>query len=288
MAVVLALASCGSRKRILPPNVVTTEGESTILPYAGALPAAAAKASHLATIDVGGRTRRYLLVDVAPSDHPLSLVLVFHGDGGDANGFHRAFPFELATGDDAVVAYPDGPYKWDLESKAHNEDVAFVEAVIRALQARYPIDPSRVFLTGYSSGGFFSNMFACRNSSLVRAIASNAGGAPYQQELTWPNGYTRCHGQAPVATMALHGALDFGVTIDSGRFSASYWSYVNGCQADAMETTGYKECRAMRGCPKDKPVVFCEIPTLGHWVWDRAAEASWSFFRSLPRDPPLH
>jgi poly(3-hydroxybutyrate) depolymerase len=78
--------------------------------------------------------------------------------------------------------------------------------------------------------------------------------------------------------LALHGEDDYGVTLSSGRFSAEYWAYVNGCKTDEMETTGYEQCRVFRGCPTGKAVGFCPIPGLGHWVWDHAAEASWSFF----------
>ena len=47
---------------------------------------------------------------------------------------------------------------------------------------------------------------------------------------------------------------------------------------EEMEATGYPECRAYRGCPLGKAVAFCSIPTLGHWVWDDAATAAWTFF----------
>jgi poly(3-hydroxybutyrate) depolymerase len=69
-----------------------------------------------------------------------------------------------------------------------------------------------------------------------------------------------------------------GVTLSSGRFSAEYWAYVNGCKTDEMETTGYDQCHVYRGCPTGKAVGFCPVPGLGHWVWDHAAEATWSFF----------
>ena len=45
-----------------------------------------------------------------------------------------------------------------------------------------------------------------------------------------------------------------------------------------METTAYDECRAYRGCAAGKDVVFCKIPGLGHWVWDRAPEVEYEFF----------
>jgi polyhydroxybutyrate depolymerase len=169
------------------------------------------------------------------------------------------------------------------ETKIGNKDILFVETLVGSLVQKYPIDLSRIFAAGYSSGGFFSNVLACHRPRLLRAISSSAGGAPYNQLAKWPNGYPRCPDQMPVAAIALHGARDHGVTLDSGRFSAEYWAYVNGCNVEEWETTGYRECRAFRGCPPGKAVAWCEIGDLGHWVWDRGAEASWTFFQRVSR-----
>ncbi len=236
------------------------------------------------TLEVGLRRRRWVLVEptpAAPSSVPArALVLVLHGDGGDARGLHEAWPFEKATGSEAILAYPDGEGRtWDLETKGANKDIAFLEALVGEVAQKHVIDRTRVYAAGYSSGGFMVNVLACHRPALLRAIASNAGGAPYQQAETWPNGYPKCPGQKPVATLALHGERDGSVTLDSGRFTAEYWASVNGCQTDVMETTGYEECRVYRGCPAGKAVGFCVIAPLGHWVWDRSAEASWTFFQ---------
>lgn len=265
-------------------RTVALEGESKVLPRAAkpAGPEAAAlTTSSEQVLDVAGHRRRYVLVEPLAFDREkkFPLVLVFHGDGGEAASFHRAWRFEEASGADAFLAYPDGiGYTWDLDSILDNRDVKFAEKLIEDLAARFPIDQTRVFAAGYSSGGFLSNVIACHKPGLLRAFASNAGGAPYKQALVWPNGYSRCPGQQPTAMLALHGERDFSVTMDSGRFSAEYWAYVNGCKEDEMEPTGYDECRAYRGCAAGKAVGFCRIGPLGHWVWDRSAEASWVFF----------
>lgn len=271
----------GEKKEV---RTVALEGESKVLPRAekpSSPENAALTTSSEHTIDVGGRSRRYVLVEPLSFDREkkIPLVLVFHGDGGEAASFHRAWRFEEASGADAFLAYPDGiGYTWDLDSIVDNRDVKFVEALVDDLATRFPIDRTRIFAAGYSSGGFLSNVIACHKPGLLRAFASNAGGAPYKQAIVWPNGYTRCPGQKPTAMLALHGERDFSVTMDSGRFSAEYWAYVNGCKEDEMEPTGYEECRAYRGCPPGKAVGFCRIGPLGHWVWDRSAEASWVFF----------
>jgi polyhydroxybutyrate depolymerase len=258
------------------------EGESTVLPRVTRPRAESATRSTLRTMTtVAGQQRRYLLVEplsIDP-DRRYPLILVFHGDGGDASALHEAWPFERATGKDAFLVYPEGIRRtWDLETTHDNPDERFVGLVIDEVAASHPIDRFRTFAAGYSSGGFMANILACHHPTLLRAIASNAGGAPFNQPEKWGNGYPKCPGQAPVAMLALHGERDSSVTLDSGRFSAEYWAYVNGCNTDEMETTGYGECRLYRGCPTGKPVGFCSIPGLGHWVWDAAAEASWTFF----------
>lgn len=234
------------------------------------------------TVAVGAVARHYVLVAPGHIERARAypLVLYFHGDGGDGSGMQRSAPFESASGDAAFVAYPDGIGRtWDLETPTGNRDVAFMEALVADVARDFTIDRRKVFATGYSNGGFFANVLACQRSSLVRAIASNAGGAPYHQAETWPNQFPKCPGQGPVAMIALHGENDQGVTLDSGRFSAEYWAYVNGCNVSEMETTAYPQCRAFRGCKPGKDVVFCQVPGLSHWVWDRAASVTYEFFR---------
>jgi polyhydroxybutyrate depolymerase len=278
----LAVTACGCR-----PRAQSTEVRVSA-PTAGPMLAAPPGPRHAApprvlsrALTVGDVARHYVLVVPAGLDRGrrYPVVLSFHGDGGDGEGMRRHAPFEAASGDSALLAYPDGLGRvWDLETLAGNHDIAFVEALLDDVARDFPVDRAQVFATGYSSGGFFASVLACHRSSLVRAIASNAGGAPYHQAEAWPNGFPKCPGEAPVAAMALHGEDDLGVTLDSGRFTAEYWAYIDGCDMGEMETTAYPECRAYRGCKPGKDVVFCRIPRLGHSVWEHATEASYRFF----------
>ncbi|HSO31089.1 MAG TPA: sterol desaturase family protein [Labilithrix sp.] len=284
-ALVLFLSSGGCRKDKKPVTTTTLEGASTVLPAPSNGSGPTRTSTH--GLEVSGKKRSYLLVEPSPlaPGKLYPLVLAFHGDGGDANGFHEGFPFEKASGADAILAYPDGiNATWDLDTKLDNREVSFIAALVDDLARRLPVDRKRVFAAGYSSGGFLANLIACQRSGLLRAISSSAGGAPFQQALVFANGYTKCPDQEPIAMLALHGEGDHSVKLDSGRFSAEYWAYVDGCKTDQMETTFYPECRAYRGCPAGKGVAFCRIPGLGHWVWDRAAEASWTFFRTQSND----
>jgi len=282
---VLSLLGAGCRSRGSSPevHVVTAVPDSAVLTATVVRPAHTERPRVLVrTVAVGQLARRYLLVVPVHPDpaRKYPIVLFFHGDGGDGEGMQRNVPFERASGDSVIVAYPDGIRRtWDLETLEDNKDIAFMEALLTDVARDYTIDRGQVFAVGYSNGGFFANVLACHRSSMIRAIASSAGGAPYHQAESWPNQFPKCPGQGPVAAMALHGEEDMGVTLDSGRFSAEYWAYVNGCNMSEMETTAYPECRAYRGCKPGKDVVFCQVPGLSHWVWDRAPEVEYEFFR---------
>jgi polyhydroxybutyrate depolymerase len=277
-AVLIALAIVFALRRSPPPEpkmVPFEAAESAVLPRR--MYASDGRVS--ITRESLGQ-RRLLLV--APSliepGRSYPVVLVLHGDGGTSESFHAGFPFERASGTNAILAYPEAPQGWDLDTIDGNGDIAFVEAIVKTLSERFTVDRRRVFAAGYSRGGFFANMMACQRSGFFRAISSSAGGAPYHRSERHPNGYPKCPGQMPTPTIALHGRRDMSVTFDSGQFSAAYWGYVNGCREGEREPTGYSECIAWRGCAPGAGVVFCDIADLGHWVWDRAAEASWTFF----------
>lgn len=241
-------------------------------------------------IDLEGTSREYVLAAprtiVQGKTYPL--VLVFHGDGGTGPGMQSSHRFEAFSGEEAIVAYPTGiGFGWDMQTpSATNGDIKFVEEIVAELSDRFPIDSSRVFGTGYSSGAFFINKIACRKTGFFRAIVSHAGGAPYEEQdpaaSKWPNDFTKCAGQTGgVAAMVLHGQNDGVVTPDSGEFSAMYWASLNGC-GDTRSSTEPSPCVKYDGCPSESPVLWCLIPDLSHLVWSDGAKVGWDFMRSLP------
>lgn len=241
------------------------------------------------TLDVGGRSREYVLAVPRERDaqRAYPLVLVFHGDGGSGPGMRSFHTFDAASGDEAIVAYPTGIDRgWDMDTPSEtNRDFAFVDSLVETLSTTYNVDAARVFGTGYSAGGFFVNKVACRKTGFFRGIVSHAGGAPFEDSdpgsSTWPNGFMKCAGQTGgVAAMIVHGDADGTVTPDSGDFNATYWASLNGCQGSRSDTTP-SPCKRHDGCPAAEPVLFCLVPGLGHTVWEKGAEEGWAFMKSL-------
>lgn len=269
----------------LDPVVRGTMPENTPLPRPSEEPHPPRMRSEWKSMAVSksrsARQALWLTAEVAASEL-VPLVVVLHGDGGTARTFHEQFRYEEASGTWATVVYPDGLRStWDTASQRDNPDVLFLDALLDEAVRTRQVDPSRIFLTGYSSGGFLAQLYACQRSNEVRAIATHEAGAPYNQRERWPNGSPKCPGQSAVATLVTHGREDFSVGFQSGLYSAFYWGQVNGCDVRNAAPTGYPECYAYERCEPGKPVVFCDIPGLGHWVWSEGAAASVRFFQRL-------
>ncbi len=236
------------------------------------------------TITVGTATRKYLLV--VPGDYDnckkYPLVLALHGDGDTGTHFHTWMAFESASKSEAILMYPDGANNtWSLTAEpAVNADIQFLNAAIAATGKSYTLDAAKLYVTGFSSGAFMSNALACQESSMVRAIASNSGGAPFNQKQKWTaTGWDKCVGQAPVATLHIHGGADTTVNTSSGRFAAQYWASVNGC-ATTMSATSNSACKTYDKCPAGKAVEYCEVPGMIHSEWEQTPAVAWAFFKA--------
>jgi len=126
------------------------------------------------SIEIGGLSRTYLLhlPNGAESDQPVPLVLAFHGRGGQGAGMETLTGLS-ATADahGFIVAYPDGiDHSWHY-GVSNVDDIAFTDALIDRLVAEHHVDPDRVYATGLSDGGFFSEFLGCAPEHRIAAIA---------------------------------------------------------------------------------------------------------------------
>jgi polyhydroxybutyrate depolymerase len=165
-------------------------------------------------IKVDGTKREYLLYAPrsAAQNKPLPLLLVFHGGGGHDYNMPRFTGFdEIAESHGFVVAYPESSNgHWsDGRNLSPADDVGFIRALIAELKRSYPIDPARIYATGISNGGFFSQRLACDLSDQIAAVASVAATMP---EPLVP----ACHPARPVSVMFMQGTADPLVHIEGG------------------------------------------------------------------------
>jgi polyhydroxybutyrate depolymerase len=130
---------------------------------------------------------------------------VFHGGEGQPQQIERHTGFsDLADREGFIVAYPEGINKhWNdgRENAPQVDDVAFVTAVIEDLARGFYVDRKRIYATGISNGGMFSQRLACELSGPIAAIASVAATMPDALK-------ARCKPSHPISVLMIHGTDD--------------------------------------------------------------------------------
>lgn len=248
------------------------------------------------SVVVGNGPRTYVLVvpKTATAQSALPIVFAFHGDGGTGAGVRAQLKLEAEAGDGAIFVYPNGVQRpegwWDLDLPAKtNPDIAFFDAMLAKLEKSYCIDAKRVFVTGFSRGGFFTNHLGCHRGDVLRAIAPQSGGGPYAAEGGYDNEGQLICPTKPVPALIIHGNADNTVANDSkkpeGGWQAYYhWAYWNhpaprASYDFASDPVAPAPCRKAQGT--DLPVIQCFIDGLDHAAWTGQAKAVWDFFASM-------
>jgi len=88
------------------------------------------------------------------------------------------------------------------------DDIARVDELLQRYLARGVVDPKRVFVIGYSNGGFLAHRVACQLSPRVAAVASVAGAAPKT--------LVGCNPSSSIAVLEVHGDKDQVVSYAGG------------------------------------------------------------------------
>lgn len=147
---------------------------------------------------IDGLEREYLLHAPAGLDRatPRPLVIMIHGGGATAKiaatttrlsdladraGFFAAYPQALPRKSESPVTFLRNPTFWNVGSgfghaeRLRIDDVAYMRAVLDDVLARYPIDPSRVYIAGFSNGAALALRVAVDVSERIAAVCAIAG-----------------------------------------------------------------------------------------------------------------
>jgi len=208
----------------------------------------AADADEKHSIKVDGLTRNYLLhvpFDL-PEGKPVPLVLVFHGGGGHDWNMPGLTHFDdLADQENFIVAYPDATNgHWnDSRGLSTADDVGFTRALIADVSRSHPIDAHRIYATGISNGGFFSNRLACDLSDKIAAIASVAATMPKPL-------VAECKPSRPISVLYMQGTEDPLVAINGGKVGAARDHGENISLADSVKF--WREADHITSAPQTK------------------------------------
>ncbi len=217
---------------------------------------------------------------------PTPLVIMLHGYSATPfveEAIYKLTPVSESRG--FLYAMPEGlidsmhhPY-WNATDAccdmdgSHVDDVAYLNAVIDDMEARYNVDKKRVFFTGHSNGGFMSHRMACDAAPRIAAIVSLAGAV-------WLDP-TKCQPADKVAVLEVHGDADLEVPyqgaalIPSAPQTVATWADKNGCAAALTDTgmtldldvaLGNPDTKIERhdGCPASAAAELWTIMGEGH------------------------
>ena len=181
---------------------------------------------------IAGETRQAMVFPPSVPGPPKSpVVLVFHGHGGTMQnmerlGFQREWP-------EAIVVCPQGlPTKTALDQEGkrsgwqpqegnyNNRDLKLVDAILKTLREKYPVDDRRVFATGHSNGGAFVYLLWGTRSKDLAAIGPVAAGA---RAIRWSENLT------PLPVIHIAGEKDDIVPLENQQRSMAQVRKVNGC-----------------------------------------------------------
>jgi len=245
-------------------------------------------ADTVGSLTVGGVERYYLIHVPAALGSSVPLVLSFHGHFGtareqsDLTGFNA-----LSDRYGFIVVYPEGIARsWNdgRPQDAGSDDVGFVKALIADLSKRYPLDPKRIYATGFSNGGSFAEYLGCTLAAQIAAIAPVSGYLPVAD-------VAGCRPARAISVLVFGGTADpiepyagahvmIG-TIDRGyglsaEATATFWSANAKCvsvptvsslappdTADPADATSVTST-AYGGCVDDADVVLDTIHGGGH------------------------
>lgn len=128
------------------------------------------------------RTYRVYLPNDFEKTTPTPMVFALHGGGGTGANFEDLVSSGTLTAAaearGIILVMPDGIDKqWNsgrpeiFNGRESYDDVGFIEKVIDTMIQKYGVDPSRVYATGISAGGFMSLRLAVDISEKIAAIA---------------------------------------------------------------------------------------------------------------------
>lgn len=278
------------------------------------------------TLSSGERERCYLL-HLPPGYDPARpdpLVVVLHGLASNAETIQRVTGWdEVADRESFVMVYPDGslyPLRWNANSnvKLDVDDVQFLRDLVADISTLVAVDPTRVYVNGFSNGATMSIVVACQAADLVAAIGLVDPGILTEETLEG------CFPSRPVPAIEFVGTGEVGMmnrgqlnvphqeftpllgwilNVDADyealplRAWAEYWAASNGCEptAEPLPTRGKAQGMRYGNCRRDAEVIVYTLEGMGHqwpggepfptWLMGEpnddviATEELWRFFQ---------
>ena len=259
------------------------------------LPVLGLAADEVLAVEVGGVVRTALVhrPDDLPESEQVPLVLAFHGSAWSAEVMRRTTGFnDLADAEGFIAVYPEGSGPGDVHSwnafsccsfalEAGVDDLEFARRLLDELEARYPVDPARIYATGFSNGGMMTHLLGTELTDRLAAIAVVSGGMFGTESVP----------VLPLPVLVIHGTGDIILPYNGGwgalrtlsgklnpvlpvADAVAFWLAANGCDAEP-ERSAFRNVivRKYAGCGSGADVVVYTLLDGDH-SWPMLTQAS--------------
>ncbi len=164
--------------------------------------------------------------------NPASLILTLHGLGDNMTNFSGIGMNYIADTANIIVIVPQA-YTDAFAGTAWNSgagmsgyfpnstinDVAFLNTLIDTAITNYSVNQSRIYICGFSMGGFMTERMACESNTRIAAFASVAG--------TIGIGLTQCNPGRAIPIAHFHGTADGTVSYTANSYGLNVDSLIN-------------------------------------------------------------
>lgn len=230
------------------PSATATSATGEVTTQACGLTAGS---SSFRTLNIDGITRSYKIVVPAAPTFPASLIVAFHGVASDVDKIEGKMKLQQSSAaSTSILVYPEAKNKGGglLDPPSFNgascckdstsfKDEEFFAAITNELTSTGCVNKNKIYVMGFSNGGFMTNRVACAPATrdFVTAACVHSGlNGDYNGNLAnspWMN----CQAK-PV--LSIHGTKDNTVPIGGGKSLIGSGQWFSQDEITAMWATG--------------------------------------------------
>lgn len=247
------------------------------------------------TITVDGRKIDVHFPSGYKGDKPVPLLVYYHPIMGSSDNANGSSTVKAALADGAIVAAPNGEsggmgQAWNVGPCCTTaDDVTFSRHFIAEIQEKACVDPKRIYASGFSMGGGFSNYAGCFMADVFAAAAPSA--FDLAKEIVDAG---KCKPARPFPILNFRGTSDnivmyngglsqvvpgMPITFMGAKDNLKEWAKMNNCQGSPKQNTPGNGCEMYEDCDGGVKVGLCTIQGGQHAEGD--GQMGWNFVKQF-------
>ena len=215
------------------------------------------------------------------------IVIAFHGRTVENDTWINKLNHLTGPGE-FIGVYPQGhKFMWNSggNEKTTADDVAFVDAILVALQVYKNLDFERVYAMGTSNGASMTNKLALETShfNAVSNIVSQLSTSALPNSNTYPTAVFQVNGTADTI-IPIEGGPKLGYVFLDALESAEQWAIAYKCDDYKLKNIGSNSIYIFSNCNEGKEIRYLRIEDGAHnlhWGNPQLFTDIWDFLKNF-------